>query len=627
MPLTTVTAVEGDSLCSLARAFGLLDCGSLRALAENNAFLNRPLKARDVVTMPELTVREESGATEQRHRFQLNQSSTGTIRFVHGSKSKPYAEDDTLEVLNVSKYITDKGGDADGSQPFPGDTIREFDARADKDLDAFKVEVFDPRLKKSEIDIVIEALRPVYDAAKVVVGHKEFDGSLDDPSTERGKRSLKAKASKQGVTNTMRYRTPYLRLVVDEADKSGTVGPVATGGFPPASNSQPKPKQTILVTDMVDQGDDQVEILDQRIRARYEFDACPATSNKCAAIVEKSVGTDRQRLRVNVNVLRQTVDGVPLVKKEDARRRVLKWCRRIFAQASLSPKLLDVREVNPVENLVCVSGFAPGDPANAGGRRAAGDGQLGFTINAAGKPSQVVGPITPAAGDDALASASALAALVQPPYTAQAALNARRRIDALGSADILIKETSGVPVTLSAMVSSDSAQLLSFGNVNPLPAASQSWDGDNFLAGVIGQRILLRNFDTGDDRVDVFVINTTTSGNRGEAMMSGHSLNPDATAQGRPAIKFSLFAIRSSMDATDNDPLVLAHEIGHVAGEILHAVTATHQLMHAQVTGNNAVGASKRIRNGAVRYDNSNATGFNLLDRVRLEGAGLLEPW
>ena len=244
MPLTTVTAVEGDSLCSLARAFGLLDCGALRALAENNAFLNRPLKARDVVTMPELTVREESGATEQRHRFQLNQSSTGTIRFVHGSKNKPYAEDDTLEVLNVSKYITDKGGDADGSQPFPGDTIREFDARADKDLDAFKVEVFDPRLKKSEIDIVIEALRPVYDAAKVVVGHKEFDGSLDDPSTERGKRSLKAKASKQGVTNTMRYRTPYLRLVVDEADKSGTVDrsrPVVSHPRRTASRNQSRP--------------------------------------------------------------------------------------------------------------------------------------------------------------------------------------------------------------------------------------------------------------------------------------------------------------------------------------------------------------------------------------------------
>jgi hypothetical protein len=416
-------------------------------------------------------------------------------------------------------------------------------------------------------------------------------------------------------------------LVVDEADKDGTVGPVAAGGFQPASNSQPRPKQTILVTDMVDQGDAQVEILDQLIRARYVFDACPATSNPCAAIVEKPIGTDRQRLRVNVHVIKTTVNGAGIVAAADARRRVLKWCRRLFAQASLGPKLIGVREVNPAENLVCVSGFAPGDPANAGGRRAAGDGQLGFTINATGKPSQVIGPINPAAGDDALTSAGALAALVQPPYSAQAFLNARRRIDALGSADILITETSGAPVTLSAMVSTDSAQLLSFGNVNPLPAALQSWDGDNFLVGVIEQRVLLRNYDTGDDRVDVIVIDTTTSGNRGEAMMSGHSLNPDATAHGRPGIKFSLFVIRSTMNSTDNDPLVLAHEIGHVAGEVLHAVTERHQLMHAQVTGNNAVGASKRIRNAPVRYDNSNAAGFNLLDRVRLEGAGLLEPW
>lgn len=639
MPSVKVTAQPGDTLCSLAQAAGFLDCSPLRALGENSQFLNRPLRENDEVTIPELKLKEVSKPGEAQHVFKIKNVPQPTVRFVHGSPDKPYRLDDELAVLNVSKYITDKGGAADGSLPFPADSVRQFNQAGHDDIDSFKIEVFEPRTGKSEITAFIEALRPTYDAAGVLTGHTEFPGSVDDPSSERGKRSLKCKLLKQGQSNTMRYRTPYLRLVADEADKDGTVPPPAPNGFPPPTVNQPRPTQTLLVTDMVDQGDEKVEILDQLVRATYRLDGCPAPEQqRCSVTATVPIGTDRQRIRVAVNVLRQTVNGAPVVQLAHARRRVLKWVRRNFAQIGIAPKIVSAREVNPLENMVVVSDGPTGGPPNAGGRRATGDGTLGFTINSTASPAQVIGPITPPPGQDPATTGAALAALVKPPYTATASPNPRRPTDTLGSCDIIISDTAGGVVSLSAKVSNDSAQKLDFVSVSPLPAAVQSWDGNNFLVGSSQQRVILKNHDTGVDRVDIFVVVAMTAGNRGEAMMDGHSLNPDATTHARADTKFSLFCIQSAMDGSDNDPLVLAHEMGHVAAEVLHAKdanaaaapandSAAHQLMHRQVTANNAVGGSKRIRNGDVVYDNSNASGFNLHNRIRAEGQTLLESF
>ena len=216
--------------------------------------------------------------------------------------------------------------------------------------------------------------------------------------------------------------------------------------------------QTVLVTDMVDQNDDTIEILDQVVRASTPFPRCTQSGdNKCVASVTLPIGNDRQRLRVAVHVVKTTVGGAGIVTAANAKRRVLKWCRRIFAQANIAAKLLQVREVDPVENLICVSDApetAPNNASpNAGGRRAAGDGILGFTINATGKTAQVVGPITPAANQDALTTATQLAALVQAPYTATVSPNPRRFNDALASCDILIAEASGAHVSISNLSS------------------------------------------------------------------------------------------------------------------------------------------------------------------------------
>jgi len=646
---TSVTADDGDSLCKLAIDAGFLNCDPLRALPENKSFLDRPLRKGDIVTIPDLVAKSVDKPSDAVQQFVKKGGPPAQIRYVHGSPTIPYKDDATLDHLEISTYIADKGGTADGSADLPDEKFCEFSKIGHDDVDTFKVEVFDPANKDKEIDVILEALRPVLnpdgtlrkhatadevkDPAIIVfpaqdgtfIEYKLFDGSIDDATTERGKRSLRVKAKKVGQTNTMRFRSPYLRLVVDEADKNGTVDPLPAGTFPEKSKNKPRPKQTILVTDMVDAGDDQVEILDQIVEARFEFKNCAQSGDKkCAARVRLPIGNDRQKVKVAVHILRKQIGSNPVVTPANARRRIMKWIRRIMAQASIGPDLLSVREVDPFENFLSVSNPAQNAGAGAGGRLAAGDGQLGFTISATGQPTQVVGPITPAAGQSALASATALAALVSAPYSATAFPVPVRTNDTLAAADILIKGPAGANVVLSALVSGDSNQSLDAIRLNPFPAVIFETDNFNTFCGTVHQRAICRNYDTGDDRVDLFVIEQMDQNSRGEAMIRGHKLSKPAN-QNVSGVFLSVFMAKRCMDGTDADPIVLPHELGHTVAEVFHAIP-THQMMNAQVTGNVAVGASKRIRDSGIDYGGTTDK-INLHERYRTEGAVVLRPW
>ncbi|MEZ5425016.1 MAG: hypothetical protein R2747_02015 [Pyrinomonadaceae bacterium] len=606
---TNYIVQPSDTLCNIAYKHGLADCTTLRAEPGNAAIVARngfqaapagddepiQLIPGETVVVPDKTEKKADGSTEQKHSFVVR-GDLATIRFVHGSPNLPYASDLTLNNLNISNYITNRGGAADGSRPFPADTVRRFNNDGHTDPDTFKVEVFHKK-GAGDINVDIEVLRPVYNPAGVLQPNfKRF------PAAIRGDRLMTSPASKQGSTQC--FRTCYLRLVVDAADKA------AAG------------TQTLLASDMHDAGDSKVEILDQMVKASFEIPSCTA-GVKCKTTVKVPIGNDRKRLRLAIHVLRKTPGGALIVPLAGAERRVWTWFRRVYAQAGIGPKLARaVRGVDPPENLVSIS--------NDSGLTAAGDGQLKFRINAAGKASQVIGPITPGAGDTPLTTANALAALISAPYTAKVSENPARFNDPAGqkSADIVITETSGVRVTIDQVGSGDSRQTLKVGRANPLnleswavPAGNNNWN-----AGSLEQRTVLKNHDTGDDRVDVFVVQSLSGGSGGEAMMSNHRVDP-----ARPSIsqvKFSAFIIASMMDGTDNDPFAMPHEVGHVAGEVVHTSNAENeQLMNEGYLGSpNAVGLRKRIRDGAARYT-SPVGNFNLVDRIRLEGAPLLESW
>jgi hypothetical protein len=642
-----ITAQDGDTLCTLGIAAGFKDCLPLRTA--NPTLVNRPLVAGDSVTIPAIDPGDHSRPTDATHVFQRTARQVG-IRFVHGSKNRAFKDDLERTELNVSNYITDKGGTADGDQDFPDESVHVFNASADHDPDSFKVEVLDTRPPGNPIKAEVQPLRPVYSAAdatgQTVTDHVEFPGG------EKARRGLLfLDTFKQGATK--RFRSCYLRLVTDDADNKSVFGAVAPGGFQPATANNGRIQQTILTTDMTDEGDAQVQILDQVVQAKYTLADCPG-SPKCAVVKTATVGTDRQRLRIAVHILRRTVGGAPVATIAETDRRVTRWLRRIFAQAAIAPKLAQpTREVDPVANLIAVSDPGNSPNANAGGLAASGLNVSGgasqhqFRISAPGRAAQLIGPITPvdpatAVPFTAIQAANALAALVAAPYTATVTQNPQRFNDTLGSVDILIKENSGLTITIDQLPSpaqADTFQTLTLGSVNPLPVNFLGWDGNNFLAGSIQQRLVAKNYDTGDDRVDIFIVDKIPSA-RGEAMMSGDEIFPAAPAIS--GVKFSVFMIADAIRNTgnpDNDPLVLAHEITHVTAEVLHTDqrgTAfafsrpnPYQLMAERVTGNEVTGGSKRLRDGPCPFVHASGLRLdvNIVSRLRAKGASLMESW
>ena len=598
---TTYTAKAGDSLCSIAYENGFGDCKALRAEPANNFIINRTIdpcqvKSGDVVTIPEKVEKEVDGATEKTHKF-VKRGRLASIRFVHGSKDLPVASDPTLTNLNVSNFVTNRAGNEKTANSFPNENVRVFNEAADADPDTFKVEVLDIRAS-GNLKVELEALRPIYNVAGAVTEHRSF------PSP----RTLKAEASKQG--STKRFRTAYLRLVVD---KDG--------------DNQAVEKQTLLTSDMFAEGDKKVEILDQLVKASYEIPSCPENP-KCKSIVEAPIGTDRKRIRLAIHILRDAPEddgGTEIVAPDDAEKRLWTWFRRVYAQASIAPKLMTIRVVDPPANLVAISDVV--------GTVALGTESLGFTINADGHPSQVIGPITPAAGSTPLQTAQLLAAEVLAPYQAEVSINSAALnsiSDDLKSCDIIITEVGGARVTLDNPQTSALGQTLSIGVVDPssVPRA----DGNFSNVGTIEQRTLYKNYDTGDDRVDVFVCEMISpAGVRGTATLSGHTRNANRTAASK--YRCSVLMAERAIDSSDILPFTFPHEFGHVAGEIGHTTDDSagddlmkFQLMTGQGTSNNnSVDGSKRIRDGATPY--FGVDDVNLSDRIRRESSNLLEDW
>jgi hypothetical protein len=595
----TVKAQAGDSLCNIAFVNGFGDCTKLRAEPKNAFIVNRAVNPGqvlpgDVVTLPELVDKDVNAGTEAKHKF-VKHGDLAIVRFVHGSASATVKNDRTLRFLNVSNYQTDKAGAPDGNVAFPGPGVRNFNADADKDIDAFKVEVLDVN-GAGELTVELEVLRPVYSATGSVTGHTEF------PAAIRAGRQLKPKASKQG--STTRFRTSYLRLVVDPVDKA-------------AANDQ-----TLLASDMFDPADattKRVEILDQIVRATYEIPSCKQNP-KCRSTVTVPIGRDRRRIRLAVHVLNNqpaASGGTPIVALADVEKRVFTWFRRVYAQANIAPKLTLLRAIDPPENLIAIS--------DDHGAKALGTETLGFRINSTGKPSINVGPYTPKKGDTPLQTARALAKLITAPYSAAVSENAAR-LDAASdntkSCDIVITEATGARVTIANVVTPAGGHGLTVGRVNPanVPRAPFNFSG---LIGTVEQRALFKNFDTGDDRVDVFVVqNIIPAGVRGTATLSGHRTNIKRRAVSR--VKCSVLMAQRAIDSSDKLPFTFPHEFGHVAGECGHANGAPTQLMKSGTSETNVIDGSKRVRDSAVTYDDGT---FNLIDRIRAESPGLLEGW
>ena len=393
-----VVASDGDCLCGLAIRHGFLNCDPLRAEGANSGLLDRPLRAGDRVTIPDLRPKQEEGAVDAKHSFKLKRLPEPKLRFVHGSQSQPYASDASLTRLEISNFPTNLAG-ATSAAAFVNSF--GFNQDAHDDPDTFKLEVVSPD-GGSPIQVKLQALKPIYAADGTVERFEEFSGA------GTAGRNVDIQCQLVGADAPKLYRSRYLRLVTDTDDQA-------------AANTQ-----TLVVSDTSDGagGDaDKLEILDQHVRASYELPGCQAAApNKCKVSAELPVGHDKKRIRMTVSIFRTAVGGGNIggVTRSNVRRRVYKWFRRAYAQLSLAPKLVAAIRIYdpPSADMIAVSDpvGTPASGVNAAGARST----LTFDIDAPpGTPAPAAATrVTPSSrfiGRGPAPSCPAAAAQTTPP--------------------------------------------------------------------------------------------------------------------------------------------------------------------------------------------------------------------
>jgi hypothetical protein len=594
----------------MAIAAGFLNCARLRAEPANAALLNRALVDGDIVTIPDIAPKDVSKPTDNVHKFTKKNAPPVSIRFVHGSKDKKYLEDATLALLNVSNFPTNKGG-ADETHSFPSGF--GFNADGDADIDAFKVEVVDPGASGS-VNTILEALKPV----------KQPDGSVKFQSitgaSDTALRKIDALACKQVTTGHVAFRSAYMRLVVDKEDHD------AAGS------------QTLLTTDTVDAGDETLEIIGQHVRASYEFSRCPA-GPKCVAVRELPIGDDPKRAKVAIHILQDPANNTPVATIDQARKSVLKYVRQLYAQANMSVKIIGtIRTVPAPANLIAV--------ASGNGANAVGGGTIQIQVQI-GKPGQatfdfdktvsvVTNPGVPpintandiaAAINKAFSDAGFAAKAVpsdNPPLVGQA----------IGSADVLVGDPLTQSISLTAAAGGDAAHPISIGRI--LSTTIPDFATAEAHVGTIEERTLVKNYDTGSDRIDLFIVGAL-AGALGEAFRP-RSEQTAAIAQPTAIMTNTALIFARTVTAANDHHTTIPHELGHILMDKGH--TRSAKLPSGAVSpdqpemmgAGSPVGANERVVNGPKRitdHDVNFITGppGNPVTLLRTANTGVIDPF
>ncbi|MBL8240002.1 MAG: hypothetical protein JNM66_21455 [Bryobacterales bacterium] len=549
---TLVHANDGDCLCGIASTYGYFDCGPLRALPENAAYLNRELRQNDIVTVPDLAVEDHAREVDTRHVFQLLTSPPINIRFVHGSPNLPYRDDPTSPVLFVSNFVTNLAG-ADGLQRFTDGY--GYETHADADGDTFKVEVWDPAAGAS-VNVRLEALQPVYNQQLEVDAYVPFAtaGRFIDP--------LVCNAVGAGTENT--YRSKYMRLVVDEED-------LAT----PSNQGQ-----FLLVSDIADglgtglaADNDTVEILDQLVRATYEVQRCPGNP-RCRVSTSAPISLDfRRRLRLHFHIIRENVGantipgGVPIPDvQRNIRLRVYKYFRRIYAQAHIAPRISGFTIYDPpARNMICLS--------HAQGAAAAVAGQIDIHITTEAGNAFPFPSVPVDLNDTPLQIGERIVASLPPGLNGHAFPTPLQRNAAHPACDVVIHEANGLRliVSITANTSDVSAEVP---NVNLAQVQSGIAEDSSPSMLTIELKRLLQLAAVDDDALHCIVVGGMLDADlMGQAFPSfGHF-----PASHRPPLPYRSAVVvayyqngAGVLNEDDTNPSLLAHEAAHALSDYSH---------------------------------------------------------
>jgi len=580
---TTIKAKKGQTLCQIAMEHGFLNCQPLRDAAGNSGkpFLNRETLIKDEeIEVPDVVIQEIDSAIDAKHTFVVKTVPPPLIRFTHGSKTKPYRQDDDQNITGISNFPTNKAGKNVKSK-FPSKS--KFDQLGHDDPDAFKIEVVDPTGPKTA-EAALQALKP-----KIVSGKPDRDAATNEiiyedfPGAEKAKRENKIKLEQ--VPSKVAYRSPYLRLVVDARDQTAV------------------PAQTLLVADMTDgKGTDldAVEILDQRVRASFELPKCPA-SKKCTMQADLELGppeADRKRVKLSVHILVDPLTGNALSTDEQVRRTLLMFMRQVYAQAGMSVKIMAAaRNVVAPANMLVVD--------DQEGRKARGGGNVSVRIQILDLAFDQTVSITTVKDNDTAATAgqlkTAIDAVLPGGITSRVSQNPAifNKPATRFSTDVLVGDPLKNQIQLSITAMTETRQIVT---AVALPGAIFGTGiGNERHVGNIFSRILLKNYDTGRDRVDVFVVgNLPTLLGLAYPPFIHYGKKTYGHDAARDDIANSFLVNNTTLQtpgAAENFYTTIPHEIGHDLTDAVHVLKRPTDLMGP----GSPVGADERQVGGCKR--------------------------
>ncbi len=603
----TVVASEGNTLCQLAIAEGHLNCKKTREEAANRKYVGKPLRGGEEITIPDLRVSRAQKAMDKIAKFFKKNAPPVDIRFVRGEHDdKNFASDDALVKLHVSNYVTNKAG-ADGKKAFP--TGFGYSEHAHADEDAFRIEVTDPAASGS-VKVKLEALRPQYKADGTVSGFALLTGV-----SEAARRKIDAVECKALKGAAKAFRSRYLRLVTNKED-----------------HEELKPnKQALLLADLVDDGDEQVEIVGQKVKASYVVATCPC-SPKCTAVRELYVGPFTKKVRLAVHILKDPTNNQAVITTDNARKRILKFVRQYYAQAQMSVRFVPspddakkpfIRAVPAPANMFMIA-------EDGTGAKAQGGKSIKVKVKIDGTEKEA--SITTDANDLPIATATKLAAAINAkfsakqgdPPAARASGNQPLRGNANGSADVLVGDLTKQTVVLTVLTNDDANHKIKVARLTSVDIPD--FDGGHSWIGTPQERLVVKNYDSGTDRIDLFIVGSL-AGALGEAfrprIVSGE---PAAERPIDELINSVLIGTRGMAGADYQS--TLCHEFAHVLmdmgahpkikTEILSGTTETEE-------DESPVNGPKRVTAWQVEFNDTANTKLKPVEALRSNNTGVLD--
>ncbi|MEP0841300.1 MAG: hypothetical protein HRF43_01155 [Phycisphaerae bacterium] len=556
---TNVTAGDGDTLCKIAVERGFRNCKKLRDA--NPELANRELRPGDVVTVPDVTPKEESGQTEQLHKF-IRRGVPVRRVFIIKDFNRPapiQALRDTQPNLAVNNYVPNRQGTGFATSAwFAG---FGHDAGASADPDHFKIQVFDKEAQQrgdTVVRLTLQVQRPRLDANERITAWED----LTDPGTSL----VDLECQQVGGPDSPWYRSKYLRLFAERDDQNNR----ATDNVDTGVDLSGRSLVAHLPAD-----DRRLQVLDLRVRAHKEVDGCGATGTqpKCRALALAGVGKDEKALKIKVLRVHGTGNQAALTTLDQIHDVLLRNMKLQIAQCDLGLQLIEIKDVPPPRNMISVSDHEV--------VKATGGQRIGATV--ALSTGNVTATITTGRKDKPQETAQKLAiALRALGVTCRVSPNPAKVSsgDDFGPCDILCFNADGSPArVLGVSNSANERQKLrhtGLWNNNSVTTGDSQYgaaEGDFRFIGSADFRALLKNNFVGTGTFHAYVINNFSQPNPNSTLL-GYALIPyhEVTPRIRPIAAFTMGVLVSNNAALRKT--VLTHEAGHVLLDAIHTTKA-----------------------------------------------------